>query len=144
VLGPAGPSGATGPAGATGASGPPGPAGPTGKVKLVAVDVVTCKPVTSTVTQTVTVNGKKVHKQVKVTRKKCTTKVVSGGVKNSIATNDRATLARAQIVYATGTMTRTRLVLHARRAVRRGRYTLTLVRKQARRSLTSRQEITIG
>lgn len=117
------------PTGATGATGPQGPPGPAGKVRLV-----TCK----TVTKTVKRHGKK-HK---VTVKKCTTKVISGSVTFTAAVA-HATLERGRVIYATGTMSAAGLVLHARRSVPGGRYTLVLRQRSGRRLTTRRLAIRI-
>jgi hypothetical protein len=125
LSGPGGPSGA---AGATGPAGAAGPRGPGGKIELV-----TCKTVTVTIHK-----GKKGKKQ---TRQLCTTKLVSGPV--SFTTAATATLSRHRVTYATGTSGPGGLVLHTHRAVRPGRYTLTLRYHTAGQRIESRQTITV-
>jgi hypothetical protein len=94
---------------------------------------VTCKVVT------VKVKGKKVK------RNKCTTKLVSGTVKFTTSSAvRRASLSRAGVLYATGTVTNKGLKLHALRRVRAGRYTLTLRYHQGHKLLTTRSQITIS
>jgi hypothetical protein len=107
------PTGLTGPKGSTGPTGPKGPTGPTGpRGKPGKVELVTCKTV-----------GNVQH---------CTAKTVTGPVKFTVSgSTARATLARDGRVYATGSSSarahgRRRLVLRERRALRPGRYTLTL------------------
>ena len=77
----------------------------------------------------------------RVTRQRCTTRLVSGTV-TFTTTPARATLTRAGIVYATGTADLGRLVLHTRRAVRPGRYLLILRRRDGRRWTIAREQIT--
>ena len=132
--GPAGPAGAPGPTGATGATGAPGPAGPAGpagpKGSPGRIQLVTCKLV-------------KVRKGKKtVTRKRCTTKLVSGPVKFITARTARASLSRNGRTYAEGHASRADgVVLRARRAIRDGRYTLTLRYPGGR---VVRRPVTIG
>jgi hypothetical protein len=130
AAGPAGPTGPTGPTGPAGPTGPTGSAGPAGKIELVS-----CK----TVTKTVKVHG---HKR-KVSAQKCTAKLISGTA-TFTTTSAEATLRRSGVVYATGTADLTRLVLHTRRAVRAGRYTLVLRHRDGRRWITTRHQITIA
>jgi hypothetical protein len=121
--GPAGPQGPVGPHGATGAQ------GPAGKVELV-----TCTVTTRTVTRH--------HKEVRVRRRVCRTKLVSGPVKFVVAgATTRATLSRRGVVYATGyAHAGGRVSLLASRRLRPGRYTLTLVTgRGSRRSVTHRR-----
>ncbi len=107
-----GANGATGPAGPAGPAGPQGPAGPTGKVQLVRCTTV---------------------KQGKKSVQKCTTQLVTGPVTFTAAkASAHATLSRAGHVYATGMALATghgRLSLRLQpvRALRAGRYTLTLI-----------------
>jgi hypothetical protein len=120
--GPVGPQGPIGPSGVAGAAGPAGKQGPAGDIELV-----TCKNVTVTVIKKV--KGK--NKKVKVTRQKCTGKLVSGTVKfTTTGAIVKATLSRAGDIYATGTVSlngsRAQGALKVRRRITRGRYTLTL------------------
>ncbi len=134
--GPAGPAGLTGSTGPAGPAGPAGKTGPTGKTGPAGrIELVTCRAVTITVTR----DGKK-HR---ISRRKCTTRLVSGRITFTTA-QARAMLARSGVVYATGMADRTRLVLHARRAIHPGRYTLIRRYRHGRRWVTSRQEVTIG
>jgi hypothetical protein len=48
------------------------------------------------------------------------------------------------VLYATGTVTKKGLKLHALRRVRAGRYTLTLRYRQGHRQMTTRSQIKIG
>jgi virginiamycin B lyase len=145
--GPAGPQGPTGPQGATGArgatgsqgatgprgaTGPAGPAGRAGKVELI-----TCKTAV-----------KKIHGHRR-TVKKCTGRLVSGTIKFTSATTERATVSRGQVVYATGAIValgngRSQLLLQTRRALRRGRYTLTERELSHGHRSVRRATITIG
>ena len=115
-----------GPPGATGPIGPAGPRGAPGQIELV-----TCKTVT------VKVHGRR------VTRHKCQTKLISGTATFTSALA-KATLSRRGVVYATGTASLTRLVLRARRAVKPGRYLLTLTSGPRGARATTRREITVG
>ncbi len=93
------------------------------------------------VTKTVTVER---HTKF-VTEQQCTTKLVSGTVKfTSTGTPVTAVLSRAGIVYATGIAVHTHLTLHPRRALRAGRYTLTLTSGHRRGRKTTREELTIS
>ncbi len=135
--GPTGPQGPQGPTGlqggtglqgaigAQGAQGRQGTQGPPGEVELV---------ICTTTTKTTTVHGKK--KTVK--QNKCTTKLVSSPVKFTTSAA-KATLSRGRVIYATGTASASRLRLQTRRALRPGRYTLTLTSHHK----TTRQTITI-
>lgn len=120
-----GPAGPSGPAGPAGSEGPAGPPGPTGHIRLVS-----CKTVTA-----------RAHGRA-VKRRKCTTKVIAGSA-TFTTTAARASLTRGQVVYASGRAWLDRLVLHARRRVPAGRYTLILRRQAGRRSITTRQPIVI-
>lgn len=115
-----------GPAGPAGPPGPAGRAGANGKIELV-----TCTKVTNTV---------KVHGHMeRVSQQDCTTKLVSGPVKFTTSGTTSATITRAGVVYATGYLSGSRLVLVTRRATRPGRYLLT----EHRRQVTTHQEVTI-
>lgn len=115
---------ATGPAGATGATGPKGATGTPGQVILV-----TCT------TSTKTVN----HKPKKVT--KCTTRPVPSPTTFTSDALARATLGRHGFTYATGTASKGRVVLHARRPLSAGRYTLTLVSGHGSHALVRRMAV---
>ena len=113
--GPTGPTGPTGLAGATGAR-----AGPSGQIELV---------VCRTVTKKRTEHGRKIAVKVK----KCTTRLVSGKVKFTIASHAvQANVSRAGVTYATGRAIPTgtgqwELMLIRRiHPLRPGRYILTL------------------
>ena len=121
---PQGPAGTNGTNGATGSR---GPQGIPGKIRLVTCKVVTVK-----------VKGRMVK------RKKCTTKLVSGTVSFTTASAARASLTRGGVLYATGTVTKKGLVLHALRRVQAGRYTLTLRYRQGHKQVTMRSQIKIG
>jgi hypothetical protein len=110
-----GQTGASGPTGATGATGPQGPAGQ--------IELVVCR----TVTKTTTKNGHKHTTKVQ----KCSTRLVSGTVKFTTTGSIQASLTRAHLIYATGRAIPTgqhrwQLMLKPKRALRPGRYTLTL------------------
>jgi hypothetical protein len=110
--GPAGPAainGSNGQPGPMGASGPPGPAGSRGLVELV-----TCRTVTQTVK----------HRRKRVQR--CTTRVVAGPVKFTIAASARVILTRHRQTYATGAVANNQIVLRARRACLPGHYVLAI------------------
>jgi hypothetical protein len=102
---------------------------------------VTCKTIAKTVKQ----HGRKRTVHVE----KCTGKLVSGPVKfTASASSARATLARAGVVYATGTSAslghgRSRLLLAERRPVGAGRYTLILARLHGTQWSTTSRQITI-
>ncbi|MGC9220366.1 MAG: collagen-like triple helix repeat-containing protein, partial [Solirubrobacteraceae bacterium] len=130
---PAGATGATGPAGATGATGPAGATGATGRPGKMLL--VSC----TTVTKTVKRNG---HK-LKVKSRKCTTKQVSGTTKFT-TTTARAQLVRHQTLYATGSTNHRRLILHAHRTIRPGRYTLILTHRHGQEWFTTRRTIMIA
>ena len=136
-IGPTGPTGPTGATGATGATGQTGAQGPAGQIELV---------VCRTVTKKTTRNGHNVAVKVR----KCTTKLVSGTVKFTIASHDvEATVSRAGVTYATGRAIPTatdqwRLVLTRQiHPLRPGRYTLTLRSRHGRRRILERTPITI-
>ena len=99
------------------------------------IELVSCQ----TVTATVKTRGKKRT----VTRRTCTTKLVSGTV-TFAATQASARLTRGGALYATGTANQIRLVLHTRRPVHPGRYTLILRHRDGRRTITNRRQITIA
>ena len=115
-----------GPSGPAGPRGPAGHSGANGKIELV-----TCIKTT----KTIKVHGHQRH----VSQQDCTTKLVSGPVKFTTSARTSATITRAGVVYATGYLSGSRLVLVARRATRPGRYTLT----ERRGRVTTRQEVTI-
>jgi Kelch motif len=114
-------------------SGPVGATGPQGNSGQI--ELITCRVVTKTVKE----HGKKRT----VTRHKCTTKLISGTA-TFTTTIARATLTRGGATFATGTAQLTRLILHDRRPLRPGLYTLTLTRPVGRLRFTTRQEIAIG
>jgi PKD repeat protein len=126
-LGPVGPQGPEGKQGSEGKEGKQGPQGAPGEIELV-----TCKLVV-----------RKVKGKRKTTRQ-CTTTLVSGTVTFTATISARARLSRAGVLYATGSLRRGRLVLHARRPVRPGRYTLALRRREGRVWVTTRQRILLG
>jgi hypothetical protein len=137
ATGPAGPPGPAGAVGATGATGATGRRGSAGQIELVACTTVTKKR---------TENGHKVA--VKVT--KCTTRLVSGTVKFTLASdNAAASVSRARVTYATGRAVATgthrwRLVFtRQRHLLRPGRYILTLRSRHAGHRLLERTPITI-
>jgi hypothetical protein len=118
----------------SGPQGPAGPHGPAGQVELVV-----CK----TVTKTTTRNGHKHTRKVQ----KCSTRLVSGTVKFTTTASIQASLTRGHLIYATGTAISTghdgwQLILIPRRALRPGRYTLTLT-TQDRRRVLERTTLTI-
>jgi virginiamycin B lyase len=126
--GPAGSPGFPGPVGPTGATGAQGPAGKDGQVELL-----TCKPVTSTIT-------KKVHgkpKKTKVTKQKCTTKILAGPLTFTTSSTN-ASLSRAGITYATGTAIQAgrhpQLLLQPGRVLSPGSYRLRVTRGDGRTS----------
>ncbi len=146
ATGPTGPAGATGPTGAIGATGPPGPAGATGATGARGpagqIELVVCR----TVTKTRTKHGRKVAVKVK----KCTTRLVSGTVKFTIASHAvEANLSRAGVTYATGRAIPTgtgqlELVVTRRtHPLRPGRYILTLRSRHEGRQILERTAITI-
>jgi hypothetical protein len=122
--GPAGPQGPAGQQGATGLTGPAGPQGPAGPAgprgQAGALELVTCLTVT-----------RHIHGH-RFTRRECVTKLVSGSIRFVV----RGALVHAQllhrgVVYATGASVRVdrrglRLLLHGRRRLQDGRYTLVL------------------
>lgn len=80
--------------------------------------------------------------------RRCTTKLVSGTVKFTVAVPVRASLVRGGAVYAVGgeaTVSGGReVLLRARRRIATGRYTLTVTRRIAHRTVTTRQAVTIA
>ena len=119
-------SGTVAAAPATTTTGPAGPA-PAGKIELV-----TCQKLT----RSVRVHGHTRH----VTQEKCTGKLVSGPVNFTVSASAAATLSRSDIVYASGGVSGSRLVLGARRRILPGRYLLT----ERRGATTIRQRVTIS
>jgi hypothetical protein len=120
-----GAGGAQGLAGARGAAGPQGAAGAPGEAGRIRL--VICRTVT------VRVRGRKVK------RRRCKTRLITGTATFRTTGRARASLTREGRRYATGTAGRGRLVLHARRSLPAGRYTLTL----RYRRITTRRRITI-
>jgi hypothetical protein len=127
ATGPTGPTGATGATGATGPTGPTGPRGAAGAAGQVIL--VTCT------TSTRTVN----HKPKKVTQ--CKTRAVPSPTTFTSDALARATLGRHGFIYATGTASKGRVVLHARRALSAGRYTLTLLSGHGGSALVRRMAV---
>jgi Right handed beta helix region len=131
-VGPTGPAGATGSgggvgaAGTGGAQGPAGPAGKNGEIELV-----TCTSV------------KKKVKRKTITQKKCTTKLSSSPV-SFTANAARAMISRGSHVDAVGSLREGKLVLHASKALRAGRYTLRLTTGADGREQVSVEEIAIA
>jgi hypothetical protein len=135
--GPMGLTGPTGPAGATGPTGPTGAQGRAGQIELV---------VCRTVTKKRTKHGRKIPVKVK----KCTTRLVSGKVKFTIASHAvDANVSRAGVTYATGRAIPTgagqlELVLTRRtHPLRPGRYILTLRSRHEGHRILERTAITI-
>lgn len=122
-----GAQGATGPTGAAGPTGPTGPRGPAGQDGQVIL--VTCTTTTKTVN----------HKPKKVT--KCTSRKVPTPTTFTASALERASLGRHGFVYASGTAQKGRVVLHARRALAAGRYTLTLIRGRGRHAVVRRTAV---
>jgi hypothetical protein len=85
---------------------------------------------------------------VKVKRPVCHTKLVTGPVKLTAKSAPRATLSRAGVVYATGYSHSTPLGpeirLLATRMVARGHYRLVVTRREGRRLIITRHQVTIG
>ena len=130
ATGPSGTNGAQGPTGPTGAAGPTGPTGPRGPAGQDGqVILVTCTTTTKTVN----------HKPKKVT--KCTSRKVPTPTTFTASVLERASLGRHGFVYASGTAEKGRIVLHARRALAAGRYTLTLVRGRGRHAVVRRTAV---
>jgi len=96
-----------------------------------------CQTVTNTVAGT-----------VKVTQQRCVTDMITVIVKFTRHALVQATLSRAGVVYATGTLTAThgvhRITLNDRRTVRPGSYRLTLSYRTAHGKRTVRSTIAIG
>jgi hypothetical protein len=117
-----GSTGATGTTGATGSAGAPGPAGargPAGEIELV-----TCT-------------------KVKKKKKKCTTQLISSP-HTFTESAARASVSRAGHVYATGWLRADKLTLHAAKALRAGRYTLTLTTGTGKRRRATKESITVA
>jgi virginiamycin B lyase len=112
-----GPAGPAGSAGSAGPVGPRGPSGPAGRIELV-----TC--------HTVTVHVHRGHRRIPHHERRCTARLLAGRVRFTATGPVRPTLSRRSVVFAAGSIQRThaggRLVLHARRPLHQGRYTLTL------------------
>ena len=149
---PQGPTGPTGPTGATGPTGPTGPAGaigatgPSGATGAQGpagqIELVVCRMVTKKTTK----RGRKVAIKVR----KCTTKLVSGTVKFTIASHAvRATVSRAGVTYAIGRAIpagtgNLRLVLTRQiHPLRPGHYIPTLTSRHGARRILDRRPITI-
>ena len=144
--GPTGPTGATGPTGPTGPAGAIGATGPSGATGAQGpaghIELVVCRMVTKKTTK----HGRKVAIKVR----KCTTKLVSGTVKFTIASHAvRVTVSRAGVTYAVGRAipagTRNlRLVLTRQiHPLRPGHYILTLTSRHGARRILDRRPITI-
>jgi hypothetical protein len=89
---------------------------------------------------------KSVKKKVKGKKKKvqkCTTQLTSSP-RRFTAIAARASIARAGRIYATGSLRADQLTLHAVKALRAGRYTLTLTTGTGKRKLTTRARVTVG
>jgi WD40 repeat protein len=135
-----GPTGATGPPGGSGATGPTGPRGVTGAKG--AVQIVTCYT-------TMTSRHPSGHK-TQANHRVCST--VSTSAPRTFA--GKAGAARVKLehghrVYAVGTgilnaRGRLELLLSDSRALKPGGYTLTLVRRQGARWVTTRLQVTLG
>ena len=127
-MGLAGTNGTNGTQGATGAIGPAGAVGQPGAAGQI--EIVTCT------------NVKKKVKHKTVTQKKCTTKLVSSpaSFKASAAS---ASISRAGHVDASGSLRDGKLTLHASKALRAGRYTLTLTTGIGRHRRTSTETIAL-
>jgi hypothetical protein len=123
-----GAKGDTGAAGAKGDTGATGPAGPQGTIRIV-----TCTTQTKTV------------KKRRVTSRKCTTKTVAGSVSFTTTRVARAALTRRGVLYASGTASRAGGVrLRGARALRAGRYTLTLSYRVGARKIVTRAAVRIA
>ncbi len=120
----------SGPAGSPGSAGPAGARGPGGEVQLVSC---------TSITRTIRVRGR----NRKVTQKKCTSKLLTTAPKITLAASDHATLARRRRTYATGTVAGGRLLLHAIRPIRPGRYELT-IKGGPGSAVLARSEVVIG
>jgi hypothetical protein len=126
-----GANGTNGTQGATGAIGPAGQAGATGQPGAAGqIEIVTCT------------NVKKSVKHKTVTQKKCTTKLASSPVSFE-ASAASASISRAGHVDASGSLRDGKLTLHASKALRAGRYTLTLAIETSGRKHTSSETIAI-
>ena len=124
-----GPAGTTGPAGATGPAGPRGARGRPGEILLVS-----CRTVIATI--------RRHGHRVKVRRYRCTSRHITGTVRFT-TTGARARLVRGHVLYASGSIRHGRLMLHARRGTRPGRYTLILTHRHGHRLITTHHTITI-
>jgi hypothetical protein len=140
AIGPEGPASPQGPIGPEGPASPQGPIGPPGatgpacrRAARGQIELMSC----TTTTTTTTVQGQKTS----VVRQKCTTKLISSPTKFT-AKASRATLSLGRVIYARGTASASRLRLHSHRALRAGRYTLTLTLTINHK--TTRQAITIS
>jgi len=119
-----------GPPGAPGAPGPATPATPAGPPATPAaprrIRLVTCRSVR------VRVRGHRIK------RHRCRTRRIAGTATFTTGGTARASLTRGGVRYATGTLHRGVVVLHGRRRVRPGRYTLILrSRRDGRPVITS-------
>ena len=128
--GPATPVETTGPAASTAVPGAQGPAAPRGTPAQIRL--VTCRTVTAKV------------RGHRVKRRRCTTRLIGANAMFTIPATARASLTRQHVLYATGTAHDARVVLHARRRVPAGRYTLTLRYRLHGHPTTTRAPITIG
>jgi DNA-binding beta-propeller fold protein YncE len=143
ATGQAGATGATEASGPTGQAGSHGPAGPTGATGATGAAGQIGLAVCTTVTKTTIKSGHKRTRKVQ----KCSTRLGSGTVKFTTAGTIQASLTRGHLIYATGTAIPTgrdgwQLMLTPKRALRPGRYTLTLTTQRGRRVL-ERSTITI-
>ena len=130
-----GPAGVTGPAGTTGPAGATGPAGPRGaRGRPGEILLVSCRTVIATI--------RRHGHRVKVRRYRCTSRHITGTVRFT-TTGARARLVRGHVLYASGSIRHGRLMLHARRGTRPGRYTLILTHRHGHRLITTHRTITI-
>lgn len=81
-------------------------------------------------------------KKRRIRRRQCTTRLITRTA-TFTTTPARATLVRGSVVYATGAARLDRLLLHGRRPLRPGRYTLILRHRQGHRQITTRTQITL-
>jgi hypothetical protein len=87
-------------------------------------------------------NTKKKIKHKTITQKKCTSKLVSSPV-SFTASAASASFSRAGHVDATGSLYDGKLTLHSSKALRAGRYTLTLTTGAGKNKDTSSEAIAI-
>ena len=122
-----------------GSAPPPGVSGQSGPSANRGLELIACQAVSKLVTRG--------HRRVRVTSRRCAAHPLSGTITSG--GTGRATLSRGRLVYAAGIVvhragTSFVVLLTVRRALSRGRYTLTVSQKHGRKVTTERTTISLG